>query len=503
MPQPSKAEITLLHSKIVERYAHFLARPEERLRFLRHTLALLSESSQRLDEFVARHPSIERSRLFRPYYVSLLDLLLYRLIVRELGRVLPSSAGERLKLLRQHKAPLAARVYFGFYQARHAFHAAFVLTVAVSLFGAYTATAWSARRVNSYLSKRFERRVLATDPASSNTALAGAVNHLRDYQPEKVWLVERKDGYERYSNGGRIITEFETVNRPRGFVALPRDADLSNVKVATSDAEVRRDPVGIVYHTSESDMLPFTPDQNDSIEARSRGLLAYVRRHKSYNYLIDRFGQIYRVVRDEDAAHHAGNSVWADERNLYVGLNESFIGVCFETSMSAGTKEEQLTEAQVVAGRLLTQIIRSRHQIDDANCVTHGLVSVNPSNMLICFHHDWTRNFPFEAMGISDKYKVAPASVSHFGFTYDDEVVAKLGGALWSGVMVAEDEFNARAERERTTPEKLRARMRERFRAQMNLSHKFRGEQPREGQLSREQGQSAEESDQLLQGRTD
>ena len=500
MPLPSKAEITLLHSKIVERYAHFLARPEERLRFLRHTLALQAESRQRLDEFVARHPSVERSRLYQRHYARALDLMLYRLIVREMGRLLPSSAKERLKLLRLHKAPLAARVYFGFYQARHAVHAALIVTLFVSLFGAYTATAWSARRVNSYLSKRFERRVLATDSASSNTALAGAVDHLRGYRPEKVWLVERKDSYERYSNGGRIITEFETENRPRGFVALPRDAELSNVKVSAGGAEVRRAPVGIVYHTSESDMLPFTPDQNDSIEARSRGLLEYVRRHKSYNYLIDRFGQIYRVVRDEDAAHHAGNSVWADERNLYVGLNESFIGVCFETSMSAGTKEEQLTEAQVVAGRLLTQIIRSRHQIDDANCVTHGLVSVNPSNMLIAFHHDWARNFPFGAMGLSDKYKVAPASVSHFGFTYDDEVVAKLGGALWSGVVIAEDEFNARAERERKSPDELRETMRARFREQMNLSQRFRGEQPREGELSRERSQPATE---LLRSRAD
>jgi hypothetical protein len=503
MPLPSKAETTLLHSKIVERYAHFLARPEERLRFLRHTLALQAESRERLDEFVARHPAIARSRHYHTHYARLLDLMLYRLIVRELGRVLPSSAKDRLKLLRQHKAPAAARVYFSFYRARHVIHAALVVTLCATLFGAYTATAWSARRVSSYLSKRFERRVLATDSAASNTALAGAVEHLRDYRPEKVWLVERNDNYERYSNGGRIITEFETENHARGYVPVPLDADLATVKVAAEESSVRRYPVGIVYHTSESDMLPFTADQNDSIEASSRGLLEYVRRHKSYNYLIDRFGQIYRVVRDGDAANHAGNSVWADGENLYVGLNESFIGVCFETSMSAGTKEEQLTEAQVVAGRLLTQIIRSRHQIDDANCVTHGLVSVNPSNMLIAFHHDWARNFPFEAMGLSDKYKVAPASVSHFGFTYDDEVVAKLGGALWSGVAAAEGEFNARAAAGRTTPEELRSRMRERFREQMNLSHRFRGEQPREGELSREQGQSAEESAQSLQSRTD
>ncbi len=155
MPLPSKAETTLLHSKIVERYAHFLARPEERLRFLRHTLALQAENRERLDGFVVRHPLIARISLFRRHYARVLDLMLYRLIVRELGHVLPSSAKERLNLLRQHKAPLAARVYFGFYQARHVVHAALVVTLFVSLFGAYTATAWSARRVNSDLTKRF------------------------------------------------------------------------------------------------------------------------------------------------------------------------------------------------------------------------------------------------------------------------------------------------------------------------------------------------------------
>jgi hypothetical protein len=90
-------------------------------------------------------------------------------------------------------------------------------------------------------------------------------------------------------------------------------------------------------------------------------------------------------------------------------------------------------------------------------------------------------------MGLSDKYKVAPASVSHFGFTYDDEIVAKLGGALWSGVRPAEDEFNARAERGHTTPEALRSLTRARFREQMNLPYRFRGQEPRDGEMSRHQ----------------
>ncbi|MDQ3821597.1 MAG: N-acetylmuramoyl-L-alanine amidase, partial [Acidobacteriota bacterium] len=182
-----------------------------------------------------------------------------------------------------------------------------------------------------------------------------------------------------------------------------------------------------------------------------------------YNYVIDRFGQIHRIVRDEQVANHAGNSVWGDRESVYVGLNESFLGVCFETRTEAGASDEQLTEAQLIAGRLLTAILRSRFRIDDATCVTHGMVSVNPSNMLIGYHYDWVRNFPFEAMGLSDKYSVPPASISEFGFTYDNSFVQKLGGTLWPGIREAERTFEQRAARAGLTTEELRARSRKLF----------------------------------------
>jgi len=49
-----------------------------------------------------------------------------------------------------------------------------------------------------------------------------------------------------------------------------------------------------------------------------------------YNFLIDRFGRVFRIVNESDAAQHAGYSVWSDDRWLYVDLNESFLGVSFE-----------------------------------------------------------------------------------------------------------------------------------------------------------------------------
>ena len=146
---------------------------------------------------------------------------------------------------------------------------------------------------------------------------------------------------------------------------------------------------------------------------------------------------------------------------------------------------EQLTEAQLVAGRLLTQILRSRYQIDDANCVVHGLVSVNPDNMRICYHHDWVRNFPFAAMGLSDKYQVAPVAISEFGFTYDEDIIAQVGGAMWPGAVAALAEFNRRVTNANLKADDLRKQMRERYRQQMELARKFRETTPDQTESSR------------------
>jgi N-acetyl-anhydromuramyl-L-alanine amidase AmpD len=486
----SAVENTLRYSKVVERYAHFFGRPEVRLRFLNNTLALQTSCAAKLEDWLERHPFIKRSKLFNKHYERLLDLLLYRLIIQEINKYLPSSARERLQLLRQHKAPRVARLYFGFYQVRHAFHALGLVLVALSLFGVYSAVAFSAQRVNGYLARRYGK----TNQTNSRAAGAGvaygatATNFLPDYKPEKVWLVERKDNYERYSNGGRISTEYETDNHARAYRVLPHADGNVNASAQTA-SELHNEPAGIVYHTSESDLVSFTADNNESIETHTRGLLQYVQRNRSYNYVIDRFGQIYRIVRDEQAANHAGNSVWADKQGVYLGLNESFLGVCFETQTDA--HEEQLTEAQLVAGRLLTQILRSRYQIDDADCTVHGLVSVNPDNMRVCYHHDWARNFPFAAMGLSDKYQVQPATISEFGFTYDDEIVEQLGGTIWPGAQTALDAFNQRAANSKLKPEELRRQTRERYRQQLELSRKLRAGAPEQPEAGRTPAQTS------------
>lgn len=465
------------HCKIVEGYARFFARPEVRLRFLNHTLALQAERNARLEEYAGRWGFLRKYGLFD----KLLNLSLYGLIFREVGRLLPLDSGGRLGLLGLHKqAPLSARVFYRCYQFRRALYVVSAVAAVALCFVAYRGAAWSAARANAYLVGRY-KSVERVYERGEERAAAGLAEHLPSYQPEKVWMVEQGADFERYSNGARINNTFQTENRPRRYLTFrPGEKE--------GEGGAQSAPVGIVYHTSESDLLPFVEDNSGSIEYRSKNLLAYVRDHKSYNYVIDRFGQVYRVVRDEDTAFHAGNSVWSDGRMTYTGLNESFLGVCFETKADVGEGGEQLTEAQVLAGRLLTQVLRSRYHIDDANCTVHGLVSVNPSNGRILYHHDWARGFPFEAMGLSDKYAVAPASVAELGFSYDSDIVAQIGGKVWPGVEAAETEFARRAESEGAKPDELRGRMRSVYRERMEAQRAVLREEKLEERAAAEEG---------------
>jgi len=461
------ADPAKLYSRIVERYARFFDRPETRLRFLSNTLAKQSERQAQLQQSLRHFRFLERTRL----YDWILEARFYSAILEELNDLAPALPENRRHLLQQIQAPLSARALFLFHQSRHAFYALGVVVAAVLLLSLYSLVTWSARGANSYLAQKYNRggRPIVVTPAGqgSGAALAaGGTKYLPDYKPQKVWFVEKDSELEKYSNGCRILTKYETENRPRGYYTIPRGSD-------TDGEQVRRDIAGIVYHTSESDIVPFIADNNAAILKRSQGVLEYIQKRKAYNYVIDRIGDIYRVVRDDHTAFHAGNSIWADDQNTYVVLNESFIGVCFESTVEGESLEETLTEAQIIAGRALTNVLRSKYNITDANCTTHGLVSINPDKMLIAYHHDWVRNFPFEAMGLSDKYKIPPPNMLDYGFTYDEEILEKLGRKLWEGAFAAEDEFKKRAEKTRMNPELLRRRLRERYIAQREKARKL------------------------------
>ena len=271
--------------------------------------------------------------------------------------------------------------------------------------------------------------------------------------PKNVWLVSSEGDEELWSNGLRVDTSFETPGEPRSFFAFPKDG--------SPPVPGGGEPIGIVYHASESDMAPFAEQFNRDILTTTHDLVGWLSRREIYNYMIDRFGQVYRIVSDKGVAVHAGVSIWSDDDYYHLNLNKSFIGIAFESQWSSG--RDIITPAQVQAALNLTDVLRARYQIADSNCVPHGLVSVNAAKKLVGYHADWAKNFPFGALGLDDKYEVAPASITAFGFSYDEDLVSRLCGELWPGVGLAEQQVRTRAREEGVTREILRARLHRRY----------------------------------------
>ena len=186
-------------------------------------------------------------------------------------------------------------------------------------------------------------------------------------------------------------------------------------------------------------------------------LLEYVRRERAYHYLIDRFGRVYRVVAESDTANHAGYSVWADDKWLYVNLNDSFFGVSFEAQSQPGLADGVAGPAQVRAAAMLTEMLRSRYDIAAENCVTHAQVSVNPSNMQVGYHTDWAAGFPFEALGLPDNYGLALPSLWAFGFT-------STGSRISPAIKLAEQDLSWKAARSGMPLEVYRKKLQEQYR---------------------------------------
>lgn len=276
---------------------------------------------------------------------------------------------------------------------------------------------------------------------------------LQVQRPQSIWLVEQGRDHELYSNGLRIDTTQRQKGTKRAYAAL--DEATGAVLPVVSD------PVGIVFHTTESDILSLEPENNTSLLRNSKNLVAYIRRHEFYHYLIDRFGRVYQILNDDSRANHAGNAVWANAGKVYMNLNHAFFGVSFE-SRFAPEGPLPITEAQLQAGRLLTEHLLHKYALDPKLCVAHGIVSVNPKTRKIGHHVDWAKNFPFRAFGLPDPYVVEPASVRLFGFGYDDEL-AKAIGSPWPGVFKAEAELEQEARRSGQSTDALRLTLVRRF----------------------------------------
>jgi hypothetical protein len=362
---------------------------------------------------------------------------------------------ERLKFLRSQQpsaspaspaseeaAPPAARVPWAVILAGAALAAVGLLT-------------WNSRGWNAPAAAKAPGAATSPTPPAAGKAAVSLPAH-RDSLPE-VWLVDTTGGVESYSNGLRIDTKFTTENRPRAYRPIDRRTGELTLQ---SRAEIQ----GIVFHTTESNLAQFGSRQNRTLKQFGAALLDYIRQKKSYNYLIDRFGRAWRVVREQDTAFHAGRSVWGDADYVYVDCNDSFLGVSFETQSAAGDADAIITPGQITTGKLLLEMLRHKYKIKPLNCPTHAQVSVNPSSFLIGYHTDWAGNFPFEEIGLPSNYEVPVPALTEFGFGYDPMFLGATGAQLWKGLLAAEDLVREQAKRDGVSVAQRKASLRERYR---------------------------------------
>ena len=293
--------------------------------------------------------------------------------------------------------------------------------------------------------------------ARSLPAVAYSTTNPSAHQPGSIWMVDTRDGQEIYSNSLRIETRFTI---PLGeeptwkFNRYPKD----------SKAPVpMKDPVGIVFHTTEGLMAPFEKEQNGRLKFIGESQVRLVRSIRAYHYVIDRFGQVWRVVQESEPAFHSGNSIWADKDWVYINLNNSFLAVSFE-ARTQGDGGALVTDAQKLSAKLLTDMLRNKYHISTGNLVTHGQVSVNPENYGIGYHTDFGGEFPFVELGLPDNYQLPPPSMTLFGFNYDETYLEAMGDRVVPGLAKAEDMLNSQAKAQGITPALLTRRLREQYR---------------------------------------
>jgi len=406
-------------SLALEAASHNLRDPVAKLRYIRGSLARY----QKLDLAIRSLPSVALRSLI--YKFLSLEGLRHLLTQNPMGAPSQVDTAARRSIARNRRiAALAAAgalvgvtvLLVGTYRASRA-------VAASSLFAAAAAAPPTTPMVAESL-----------PPLPQGKALAG------------VWLVEKGRDFEQYSNGLRVDTSFTVSGDPRHYRLFRVDSGMQEGLEAK--------PVGILFHTSESDIWPLEASFNENLRDSSKALLRYLQRNRTYHYLIDRFGRVYRVVEEASKANHAGNSVWSRGTDLHINLNHAFFGVSFESRWEGG-RVPPITVAQLTAGRNLTDYLRHRYGINPEMCVTHGLTSVNPKKHLIGHHVDWARGFPFEAFGLPNQYIRAAPSVAVFGFGYDDEFI-KVMSEPWAGVREAERLLAAEAARHKKTVDDLR-----------------------------------------------
>ncbi|MBL8241745.1 MAG: N-acetylmuramoyl-L-alanine amidase [Bryobacterales bacterium] len=245
-----------------------------------------------------------------------------------------------------------------------------------------------------------------------------------------VWTVEDTADHELYSNGLRV---------EKRFTAPPRlPVKYQRWRIDNNTREENPAPYGIVFHTTESDAAAYEESNNRRLRRAAEGTAGFVQSQRAYHFVIDKFGRVFRTVPENEPANHAGQSVWADGTYYFVNMNHSFLGVSFDGQSRGPDGRPSITEPQILSARLLTEILRSRYRIPAANCVTHAQVSVNPGNMGVGYHTDFSSGFPFARLGLPVNYLTPLPAITLFGFGFEDYYSTIAADELQDGISAGE-----------------------------------------------------------------
>lgn len=272
-----------------------------------------------------------------------------------------------------------------------------------------------------------------------------------------IWTVESTADHDLYSNGLRV--------EKRWTAPAMGARNFQRWRMADNGREENPAPYGIVFHTTESEVAPYQEDKNRQLRRMAEGTLGFVQSQRAYHFLIDRFGRVFRTVPENEPANHAGESVWSDGKHYFVNMNHSFLGVSFQGQTRGEDGRPNVTEPQVASAKLLTEVLRSRYRIPAENCVTHAQVSVNPGNMGVGWHTDWSAGFPFQRLGLPVNYLTPLPAITLFGFKFDDYYSNLAADELQDGISAGETILRQTASGRGLSTAAYRRELARRFRA--------------------------------------
>ncbi len=145
--------------------------------------------------------------------------------------------------------------------------------------------------------------------------------------------------------------------------------------VVTGFERGRSEPVDtIVLHSvfAQGKADPYAVDEVIALFARYQ---------VSTHYLIDREGNVYRLVGERDTSYHAGKSRMP-EPDGRDGVNSFSVGIEL-----IGGHDDVFTEAQYLSLEVLLRDIKTRHNIK--HVVGHG--EITPERRSDPWNFDWTR----------------------------------------------------------------------------------------------------------------